>query len=213
MAFREVAMFEVKEVIRLCGEGVLKKAIARVVVVDPKTVRHDVAAAERLGLAGLLDDDGLARLLAACPGGPESGQPGMLFEHRPGVAAQLPSTQRSSPTQSSSLVHGRSEQPSGSVAAPGPQRSNVSQSVSVAQGRTTQWPALHCSSAAQSPSTAHGGAQRESGVPHTSRGRGRLWHTRSPTAVGSIASQNGSPPLRPHSSESMTSPQVGECGE
>ena len=63
MAFREVAMFEVKEVIRLFGEGVPKKAIARVVGVDPKTVRSYVAAAEALGLAGLLDDDGLARLL------------------------------------------------------------------------------------------------------------------------------------------------------
>jgi hypothetical protein len=38
-------------------------AIARVVGVDPKTVRSYVAAAEALGLAGLLDDDGLARLL------------------------------------------------------------------------------------------------------------------------------------------------------
>lgn len=63
MAFREVAMFEVKEVIRLFGEGVPKKAIARIVGVDPKTVRSYVAAAEALGLAGLLDDDGLARLL------------------------------------------------------------------------------------------------------------------------------------------------------
>ena len=34
MAFREVAMFEVKEVIRLFGEGVPKKAIARIVGVD-----------------------------------------------------------------------------------------------------------------------------------------------------------------------------------
>jgi hypothetical protein len=63
MAFREVAMFEVKKVIRLFGEGMPKKAIARVVGVDPKTVRSYVAAAERLGLAGLLDDEGLARLL------------------------------------------------------------------------------------------------------------------------------------------------------
>ena len=63
MAFREVAMFEVKEVIRLFGEGVPKKAIARVVGVDPKTVRSYVAAAERLGVAGLLDDEALGRLL------------------------------------------------------------------------------------------------------------------------------------------------------
>jgi hypothetical protein len=63
MACREVAMFEIKEIIRLFGEGVPKKAIARIVGVDPKTVRSSVAAAEALGLAGLLDDDGLARLL------------------------------------------------------------------------------------------------------------------------------------------------------
>lgn len=63
MAFREVAMFEVKEIIRLFGEGAPKKAIARVVGVDPKTVRSYNAAAESLGLAGLLDDEGLARLL------------------------------------------------------------------------------------------------------------------------------------------------------
>jgi transposase/DNA-binding transcriptional MerR regulator len=63
MAFREVGMFEVREVIRLFSEGVPKKAIARVVGVDPKTVRSYVAAAEALGLAGVLDDDGLARLL------------------------------------------------------------------------------------------------------------------------------------------------------
>ena len=65
MAFREVAMFEVKEVIRLYGEGVPKKAIARAVGVDVKTVRNYLAVAESLGLAGLLDDDGLTRLLLA----------------------------------------------------------------------------------------------------------------------------------------------------
>ena len=68
MAFREVAMFEVKEVIRLHGEGRPNKAIARVVGVDPKTVRRYVAAAAALGLSGLLDDVGLATLLTALRG-------------------------------------------------------------------------------------------------------------------------------------------------
>lgn len=63
MAFREVGMFEVREVIRLFSEGVPKNVIARVVGVDPKTVRSFEATAEALGLAGVLDDDGLARLL------------------------------------------------------------------------------------------------------------------------------------------------------
>ena len=68
MAFREVARFEVKEIVRLHGEGVPKKAIARAVGVDVKTVRSYVAAATALGLSGLLDDDGLARLLVAVRG-------------------------------------------------------------------------------------------------------------------------------------------------
>jgi transposase len=63
MAFREVAMFEVKEVIRLHGEGMPKKGIARVVGVDVKTVRSYVTAADALGLSGLLDDEELAKLL------------------------------------------------------------------------------------------------------------------------------------------------------
>ena len=53
MAFREVAMFEIKEVIRLFGKGVPKKNIALAVGVDVKTVRTYLAAAEPLGLAGL----------------------------------------------------------------------------------------------------------------------------------------------------------------
>ena len=45
MAFREVAMFEVKEVIRLFGEGVPKKAIARhlALVRTDRARSHDLA--------------------------------------------------------------------------------------------------------------------------------------------------------------------------
>lgn len=51
MAFREVTMFEIKEVVRqwLRGHGV--KTIARSVSADPKTVRRYVRAAEGVGLA------------------------------------------------------------------------------------------------------------------------------------------------------------------
>lgn len=54
MAFREVGMFEIKEVLRLWHASVPKKAIARTVGVDPKTVRRYVQAAEELGLAAPL---------------------------------------------------------------------------------------------------------------------------------------------------------------
>lgn len=40
MAYREVGMFEVKEVLRLYLAGAAKKAVARTVGVDIKTVRR-----------------------------------------------------------------------------------------------------------------------------------------------------------------------------
>ena len=50
MAFREVRVFEVREVLRLWlrGEGV--RSTGRLAGVDRKTVRRYVAAAEELGL-------------------------------------------------------------------------------------------------------------------------------------------------------------------
>ena len=45
MAFREVGMFEVKEVLRLYFGEMPKKAIARTVGIDPKTVRRYTDAA------------------------------------------------------------------------------------------------------------------------------------------------------------------------
>ena len=52
MAFREVRVFEVREVLRLWlrGEGV--RATERLVGVDRKTVRRYLAAAQELGLVG-----------------------------------------------------------------------------------------------------------------------------------------------------------------
>ena len=69
MAYREVSVVEVKEVLLLWLGGQAKKAIARQTGLDPKTVRSYVAAAESAGLvregaqAGL-SDELLAKALA-----------------------------------------------------------------------------------------------------------------------------------------------------
>lgn len=68
MAFREVTMIEVREVLRLWVAGVPKKRIAAQVRIDPKTVRRYVDQARVLGLGpegGVeqVDDAFLARLL------------------------------------------------------------------------------------------------------------------------------------------------------
>jgi transposase len=59
MAFREVTMIEIREVVRqwLGGRGV--KAVARAMGIDPKTVRRYVRAAERVGIARCAGIDGL----------------------------------------------------------------------------------------------------------------------------------------------------------
>jgi transposase len=62
MAFREVGIFEVKEVLRLFLSGMPKKTVARTVGVDPKTVRRYVSAAEELGIGLPLDDGKLSRV-------------------------------------------------------------------------------------------------------------------------------------------------------
>ena len=73
MAYREVGMLEVKEVLRLWLAGQAKKAIARQVGIDPKTVRTYVAAALAAGLvatASEVNDELLAKTLAELrPGG------------------------------------------------------------------------------------------------------------------------------------------------
>src|SRR5690606_7423026 len=70
MAFREVTMFEIREVVRqwLRGHGV--KTIARSASADPKTVRRYVRAAESVGLGqsdgvGGLDDERFLAVLEA----------------------------------------------------------------------------------------------------------------------------------------------------
>jgi DNA-binding NarL/FixJ family response regulator len=51
MAYREVTMLEVKEVLRLWRDGVPKTRIAAQLRIDRKTVRRYVAAAVARGLA------------------------------------------------------------------------------------------------------------------------------------------------------------------
>lgn len=55
MAYREVTMFEIKEVVRLWLAGTPKKKIARMLRLDPKTVRRYIAAAQAHDLVPGLD--------------------------------------------------------------------------------------------------------------------------------------------------------------
>src|SRR5690606_29561785 len=50
MAYREVSMIEIKEVLRQWLAGIPKKRIAAQLGIDPKTVRRYVAQAEECGL-------------------------------------------------------------------------------------------------------------------------------------------------------------------
>ena len=63
MAFREVRVFEVREVLRLWLRGEGLRAVSRLVGMDRKTVRRYVEAAEELGLDRAGDEDQLSDLL------------------------------------------------------------------------------------------------------------------------------------------------------
>src|SRR3989442_15835321 len=76
MAYREVTMLEVKEVLRLWLDGVPKARIAAQLRIDRKTVRRYVAAGVARGLApgagqGPLDDEALAAVLVSLRAPPE----------------------------------------------------------------------------------------------------------------------------------------------
>jgi FixJ family two-component response regulator len=71
MAYREVMMLEVKEVLRLWLSGVPKRQVAAQLGLDVKTVRRYLAAAQASGLrreqgASALEDPLVASVLAAC---------------------------------------------------------------------------------------------------------------------------------------------------
>jgi len=76
MAYREVTMVEIKEVLRLWRAGAKKKRIAAQLTLDVKTVRRYIAAAEGSGLAPgpeTLSDEQVAAVVAALS--PETGRP------------------------------------------------------------------------------------------------------------------------------------------
>lgn len=74
MAFREVTMEEIKEVLRRWAAKVPKKRIARQLNIDIKTVRRYIAAAEAAGVdLASLDDAALAAIVARLP--PVEGRP------------------------------------------------------------------------------------------------------------------------------------------
>src|ERR1700752_198346 len=78
MAYREVTMVEIREVLRLWAYGAPKKRIAATLRMDPKTIRSYIATAERLGLRGgagdgALTDEFMVKLIAELR--PVSGRP------------------------------------------------------------------------------------------------------------------------------------------
>ncbi len=97
MAYREVTMLEVKEVLRLWLDGVPKTRIAAQLRIDRKTVRRYVAAAVARGLApgagqAPLDDDALAAVLVSLRAPPERARGeawARCEEHRATVARLL----------------------------------------------------------------------------------------------------------------------------
>lgn len=75
MAFREVTMEEVKDVVRRWSAGEPKKRIARQLGIGIKTVRSYIATAEDAGLkpGDMLDDEAFTKVLAMLP--PLAGRP------------------------------------------------------------------------------------------------------------------------------------------
>jgi hypothetical protein len=74
MAYREVTMVEIKEVLRLWMGGAKKKRIAAQLSLDVKTVRRYVSAAERIGLSpgvGELTDEHVGAVVLALQSTPD----------------------------------------------------------------------------------------------------------------------------------------------
>jgi transposase len=92
--YREVTMIEVKEVLRLRGEGLPKKRIAAQLGVDPKTVRRYLGAAVTAGVrvrAAISDEEVRQVLLALHPAGgrPRGDGWARCLEQRPAIERWL----------------------------------------------------------------------------------------------------------------------------
>jgi len=97
MAYREVTMIEITEVLRQWLGGARRKQIARRLGLDPKTVRRYLRTAERTGLrpgmdATVLTDERLAAILTALratPARPYGDTWQRCVAHREFIATQL----------------------------------------------------------------------------------------------------------------------------
>jgi transposase len=92
--YREVTMFEIKEVLRLRGEGLPKKRIAAQLGLDPKTVRRYLRAAAGAGVpvrATITDEEVRQVLLALHPAGgrPRGDGWARCLEQRPTIERLL----------------------------------------------------------------------------------------------------------------------------
>ena len=85
MAYRELFVIEVRELLRLWSLGHGYRAVARLTGVDRKTVRRYVEAAAALGMtpdgsSRVLDDELISEVVAAVRPGTRSA-PGLMREH------------------------------------------------------------------------------------------------------------------------------------
>jgi transposase len=92
--YREVTMIEVREVLRLRGEGLPKKRIAAQLGLDPKTVRRYLGAAQHAGVrvTAAISDEQVRQVLLALH--PASGRPrgdgwGLCADHRAAIERWL----------------------------------------------------------------------------------------------------------------------------
>ena len=93
--YREVTMIELKEVLRLRGEGLPKKRLAAQLGLDPKTVRRYLSVAASVGVqagAGPVTDEQLRDVLLALhpTGGRPRGGSGRRVTARPGLRPSGP---------------------------------------------------------------------------------------------------------------------------
>src|SRR5688572_24603306 len=91
---REVTMIEIREVLRLRGEGLPKKRIAAQLGLDPKTVRRYLGAAQHAGVrvtAAISDEEVRQVLLALHPAGgrPRGDGWGLCADHRAAIERWL----------------------------------------------------------------------------------------------------------------------------
>jgi len=90
MAYREVTMIEVKEVLRLWFAGTATKRIAAMLGLDPKTVRRYLRIAREAGVVPEAEGGGQPAVRLACLAVARRGRWPAEGERRPAAFVSLP---------------------------------------------------------------------------------------------------------------------------